>query len=104
MIARLAPVKVAVFPLLKNKPELVDKAKEIYMGLRGAHSAFYDQVGAIGRRYRRQDEIGTPFSVTIDFETVEKGTVTIRDRDSMKQERIAASEIEAYLSEKLSAQ
>ena len=87
---RMAPTKVAVFPLLKNKPELVKKSTDIHMSLRDRWPAFYDEVGAIGRRYRRQDEIGTPFCVTLDFETIENDTVTIRDRDTMRQERIHA--------------
>src|SRR5213076_2587629 len=90
---RIAPIKVAVLPLLKNKPDLVNKAKEVRDLLRPHLTVFYDEAGAIGRRYRRQDEAGTPFGLTIDFETLgEKGpelkdTVTLRDRDSMKQER-----------------
>ena len=85
---RIAPIKVAVFPLLKNKPELVKKAKAVRDLLRPHMSVFYDEAGAIGRRYRRQDEAGTPFGVTIDFDTLgEKGpelqdTVTLRDRDT----------------------
>jgi glycyl-tRNA synthetase len=94
---RMAPVKVAVFPLLKNKPELVDRAEGIYRDLRGRWTAFYDQVGNIGRRYRRQDEIGTPCCVTIDFETLADHTVTVRDRDTMAQQRIPIAELEAYL-------
>jgi glycyl-tRNA synthetase len=96
---RIAPIKVAIFPLLKNKPELVRKAKEVRDLLRPHMTAFYDEAGAIGRRYRRQDEAGTPFGVTIDFETLgEKGpelqdTVTLRERDSMKQERVKISEL-----------
>jgi glycyl-tRNA synthetase len=84
----MAPIKVAVFPLLKNKPELVAKAREFFERLRAVWPAFWDQTGAIGRRYRRQDEAGTPFGVTIDFETLENGTVTLRERDSMQQERL----------------
>jgi glycyl-tRNA synthetase len=101
---RIAPVKVAIFPLLKNKPELVAKAREIYTSLRSRWNVFYDETGAIGRRYRRQDEAGTPFGITIDFETLgEKGeelkdTVTLRHRDSMKQERIKISDLIAKLS------
>jgi glycyl-tRNA synthetase len=96
---RIAPIKVAVFPLLKNRPELVAKAREIYDLLRRHMPVFYDDGGAIGRRYRRQDEAGTPFGVTIDFDTLgEKGpelkdTVTLRERDTMKQERVAISEL-----------
>ena len=96
---RIASVKVAVFPLLKNKPDLVKKAKEVRDLLRPHMSVFYDEAGAIGRRYRRQDEAGTPFGVTIDFDTLgEKGpdlkdTVTLRDRDSMKQERVKIADL-----------
>jgi len=105
---RIAPIKVAVFPLLKNKPELVNKAKEVRDLLRPHLNVFYDEAGAIGRRYRRQDEAGTPFGVTIDFETLGeqgpplKDTVTLRDRDSMKQERVKISELAALLVEKVS--
>src|SRR2546421_12347036 len=100
---RVAPVKCAVFPLLKNKEQLVEKAKEIVDLLRPHMNVFYDESGAIGRRYRRQDEIGTPFGVTIDFETLgEKDaslqdTVTLRDRDSMKQERVPIKELVSVL-------
>ncbi len=90
---RVAPVKAAVFPLLKNKPELVEKARGIYAALQHCWPCQYDQAGAIGRRYRRQDEIGTPFCITVDFDSLEDGTVTLRERDSMKQERIAISEV-----------
>ncbi len=85
----VAPVKVAVFPLLKNKPELVAKAREVYAALKKKFGAVeFDDNGNIGKRYRRQDEIGTPYCVTVDFDTLEKGTVTLRDRDSGKQEVI----------------
>ncbi|MDE1171112.1 MAG: glycine--tRNA ligase [Verrucomicrobium sp.] len=95
---KIAPIKVGVFPLLKNKPELVAKAKEIVEKLRRHMVVFYDESGAIGRRYRRMDEAGTPFGVTVDFETLEgkegpKDTVTLRHRDSMKQERVAIDEL-----------
>jgi glycyl-tRNA synthetase len=104
---RIAPIKVAVFPLLKNKPELVKKAKAVRDLLRPHMSVFYDEAGAIGRRYRRQDEAGTPFGVTIDFDTLgEKGpelqdTVTLRDRDTMKQDRVKISELLSMLLEKI---
>ena len=100
---RIAPIKVAVFPLLKNKPELVSKAKAVRDLLREQMPVFYDEAGAIGRRYRRQDEAGTPFGVTIDFDTLgEKGpelkdTVTLRDRDSMKQERVKIADLPGRL-------
>ena len=96
---RIAPIKVAVFPLLKNKPELVKKAQEVRDLLRPYMTVFYDEASAIGRRYRRQDEVGTPFGVTIDFDTLgEKGpeladTVTLRERDTMKQERVKISDL-----------
>jgi glycyl-tRNA synthetase len=102
---RIAPIKVAVFPLLKNRPPLVEKAKEVFHLLRGQFSAFYDDGGAIGRRYRRQDEAGTPFGVTIDFDTLgEKGpqlkdTVTLRDRDTLKQERVAIKDLPQRIAE-----
>jgi len=101
---RIAPIKCAVFPLLKNKEPLVAKAKEIVDLLRPHMSVFYDESGAIGRRYRRQDEIGTPFGVTVDFETLgEKDpklreSVTLRERDSMKQERVRISDLLQLLS------
>ena len=104
---RVAPIKVAIFPLLKNRPELVRKAGEVRELLRPHLTVFYDEVGAIGRRYRRQDEAGTPFGVTIDFDTLgEKGpelkdTVTLRDRDSMKQERVKIGDLLPLLLEKV---
>ena len=104
---RIAPIKCAVFPLLKNKEPLVAKAREIVRLLRPHMNVFYDETGAIGRRYRRQDEIGTPFGVTVDFDTLgEKGeelrdTVTLRERDSMKQERVKISELASLLSERI---
>jgi len=97
----VAPVKVAVFPLLKNKPELVKKARGVFEELRKYWPCFWDQVGAIGRRYRRQDEIGTPVCVTIDFDTLEDNTVTLRDRDTMQQERIGIDELPARLHQEL---
>lgn len=94
---RIAPVKVAVFPLLKNRPELVAKAQALYVDLRRTWDADYDHAGAIGRRYRRQDEIGTPFCVTVDFDTLEDDTVTVRERDSMQQIRMPIAELRAWL-------
>ena len=105
---RIAPIKCAVFPLLKNKEALVAKAKEIVALLRPHMSVFYDETGAIGRRYRRQDEIGTPFGVTVDFETlgekdrVLRDTVTLRDRDSMKQERVPIKDLPGILVSRIS--
>ena len=104
---RMAPIKCAVFPLLKNKEPLVIKAKEIVSLLRPHMTVFYDESGAIGRRYRRQDEIGTPFGVTVDFETLGekdtslRDTVTLRDRDSMRQERIAIQDLPGILRDRL---
>lgn len=98
---KLSPIKVAVLPLVKNKPDLVKKAREVYELLKPYFMCQYDEVGSIGRRYRRQDEIGTPFCITIDFETLEKDDLTIRDRDTMKQERIKTKELIKILKEKL---
>ena len=94
----IAPYKVAVLPLQKN---LGEKAQEIYKSLQKHFMATYDEAGSIGKRYRRQDEIGTPFCVTIDFDTLEKGTVTVRDRDTMAQDTIKVEEIVDYLNKKL---
>ena len=104
---RVAPIKCAVFPLLKNKEPLVAKAKEIVGLLRSQMTVFYDESGAIGRRYRRQDEIGTPFGVTVDFETLGekdpalRDTITLRDRDSMQQERVAIQDLPVILQERI---
>lgn len=95
----LAPVKVAVFPLMKNKPELVAKAREVYDELRKSiPNSMFDDNGNVGKRYRRQDEIGTPWCVTIDFDTLEGNDVTVRDRDTGEQKRIALTELVGYLS------
>ena len=98
---KLAPYKVAVFPLLKNKPELVKKAREVYNILKKEFNVAFDDRGNIGKRYYSQDEIGTPFCVTIDFDTLEKDDITIRDRDTMKQERIKISGLVNFLNEKI---
>jgi glycyl-tRNA synthetase len=104
---RMAPIKCAVFPLLKNKEALVAKAKEVIDVLRPHLFVFYDESGAIGRRYRRQDEIGTPFGVTVDFETLGekdpelRDTVTLRDRDSMKQERVAIKDLPEIIGKRI---
>ena len=104
---RMAPIKCAVFPLLKNNEQLVAKGKEIADLLRPHMNVFYDESGAIGRRYRRQDEIGTPFALTVDFETLGekdaalRDTVTLRDRDSMKQERVPIKELLSILSSRI---
>ncbi len=97
----VAPIKVAVFPLVKNKPPLYAKAREIFASLQRDWYCFWDESGAIGRRYRRQDEVGTPFCVTVDFQTLEDGTMTLRDRDSMTQERLTLSALRERLSEQI---
>ena len=91
----LAPVKFAVSPLLKNKPELVEKAREVYASLAKANPGrvMWDDNGNIGKRYRRQDEIGTPYCVVIDFQTLEDGTVTVRDRDTTEQKRVQVGDL-----------
>ena len=94
---KLAPYKAAVFPLLKNKPELVAKAQGIYKELKNNFTVAWDERGNIGKRYFAQDEIGTPCCITIDFQTLEDDTVTIRDRDTMKQERVRADELNEIL-------
>ncbi|WP_307189962.1 glycine--tRNA ligase [Caldicellulosiruptor saccharolyticus] len=96
----IAPVKAGVFPLLKRE-ELVKKAKEIYNNLKYKWIVQYDESGSIGKRYRRQDEIGTPFGITVDYQTLEDNTVTIRDRDTMEQVRVHIEEIIPYLEEKI---
>jgi len=100
----VAPVKIAVFPLLKNKPALVEKAREVYADLKKQFSAVeFDDNGNIGKRYRRQDEIGTPFCVTVDFDTLEKDNmVTVRNRDTATQERVNLTELKQYLLARLS--
>ncbi len=98
---RMAPVKVAVFPLLKNKPELVDKAREVFDMLKPNYMCEFDDNGNVGKRYRRQDEIGTPYCVTVDFDTLENGTVTVRDRDSMEQVRVGIDELKNWLTKGL---
>ena len=98
---RLAPVKAAVFPLIK-KEGMPEKAAEVFGALKAAGlSCQYDQQGAIGRRYRRQDEIGTPYCITIDGDTMTDDTVTIRDRDSLEQTRIAVKDVVAEVSGRL---
>jgi len=98
---KLAPVKIAVLPLVRNKPELVERAKEVYQLLKPHFICQYDELGSIGRRYRRQDEIGTPYAITVDFETLKQNDVTVRDRDTMKQERIKIQDLASFFREKL---
>jgi glycyl-tRNA synthetase len=97
----IAPVKAAVLPLVSNKPELVDVARKFFQQLQKRYSVEYDTSGAIGRRYRRQDESGTPFCFTVDFQTLEDETVTIRFRDSMEQRRVTSTEALAILSKEI---
>ena len=100
--ARVAPFKAAVFPLLKNKPQLVERAEALYRRLKKRFNVFYDESGNIGRRYRRQDEIGTPFGITIDFDTVEKDAgVTVRHRDTLEQVRMTEDEVVRFLDEQV---
>jgi len=98
---QLAPYKAAVFPLLKNKPELVDKARGVFDALRQKFALAWDERGNIGKRYFAQDEIGTPFCITVDFQTLENDSVTVRERDSMHQERVAIKDLEAFLRQAL---
>jgi glycyl-tRNA synthetase len=106
-VPRMAPIKVGIFPLLKKNEEQVRICKEIQKKLQPWMTVFYDDGGAVGRRYRRQDEIGTPFCITVDFETIgENGpelqnTVTIRHRDSMEQERLPIDALLPWLLERV---
>lgn len=97
----IAPIKVAVFPLLKNKPELVAKAQSIFDKLKWRYMCEFDDNGNIGKRYRRQDEIGTPYCITVDFDSLADETVTVRDRDTMEQERVHVDQLQKHLTEKL---
>jgi glycyl-tRNA synthetase len=98
--SRLAPVKVAVLPLSRNE-KLSPKARGLAETLRRNWNIEFDDAGAIGRRYRRQDEIGTPFCVTVDFDTLDDNAVTVRERDTMKQDRVSLDQIEGYLAGRL---
>jgi glycyl-tRNA synthetase len=97
---RLAPVKAAVLPLSRNE-DLSPKAKDLAAQLRKSWNIEFDDAGAIGRRYRRQDEIGTPFCITVDFETLDDQAVTIRERDTMSQDRVSLDKVEGYLAARL---
>ncbi|TBR17020.1 hypothetical protein EPO66_03515 [bacterium] len=97
----LAPVKVAVLPLLKNRPEIVEVARKISKDLKTAFVAVYDDTAAIGKLYRRQDEVGTLYCVTVDVQSLEDKQVTVRDRDTMQQERIGLDRLKEYLVEKI---
>ena len=98
---KLAPYKAAIFPLLANKPELVTKARGIYEDLRKEFLVAWDDRGNIGKRYYSQDEIGTPYCITVDFDSLEKGDVTVRDRDTAKQERVQIEKLGEFLAGKL---
>jgi len=99
---RIAPIKVGVFPLVKNKPLLVERAQKLYRRFQRKWNVIFDQSGAIGRRYRRIDEVGVPFGVTVDFETIEgDGSITLRDRDTMKQQRLSEDEAISYIEEQI---
>jgi len=99
--SKIAPYKVAVFPLLANKPELVKLAKSVYLDVKEEFSAVFDDRGNIGKRYYSQDEIGTPYCVTVDFDSLKDNSVTVRDRDSMKQDRVKIKELKEILKKKL---
>ena len=100
---KIAPFKAAVFPLMANKPDLVKKARDIYLKIKssGIVPVAFDDNGNVGKRYRRQDEIGTPYCFTVDFQTLEDDTITVRDRNTMKQERIRVDKIPEFLKEKM---
>jgi glycyl-tRNA synthetase len=96
----IAPIKVGIFPLV-NRDGMPEIARNIYNDLKGRFTCFYDEKGAIGRRYRRQDEAGTPFCITVDGQTTQDQTVTVRERDSMEQIRLATDQLRSYLRDKL---
>ncbi|HNZ70958.1 MAG TPA: His/Gly/Thr/Pro-type tRNA ligase C-terminal domain-containing protein, partial [Candidatus Dojkabacteria bacterium] len=98
---KISAYKAAIFPLVANKPEITGKAREIFEKLVESHRVVWDDRGNIGKRYRYQDEIGTPYCITVDYQTLEDNTVTIRDRDNMTQIRLNIEEIDKYLTEKL---
>ncbi len=98
---RIAPVKAVILPLVNNKPELTEKARELFRDIQSKFMCEYDTSGTIGKRYRRADEVGTPFCITVDFDTVDGDTVTIRRRDSMEQVRIASNEVLTFLSREI---
>lgn len=102
--AKIAPVHIAVFPLLRNRPELIEKARKVFNSLKMKYRVEYDDNGNIGKRYRRQDEIGTPLCVTIDYDTLDDDTITVRERDTMQSERITIEKIETYCENKIKSQ
>ena len=102
ILPALAPIKAGVFPLVK-KDGMPEFAEKLAAELRTHFPVFYDESGAIGRRYRRQDEVGTPYCITVDGQTMEDGTVTLRDRDTLQQERLAADRVAAIVQERIAA-
>mmetsp|Transcript_34705 Transcript_34705/g.86584 ORF Transcript_34705/g.86584 Transcript_34705/m.86584 type:complete len:189 (-) Transcript_34705:151-717(-) len=101
---RVAPIKAAVFPLVKNNQQIMDKATELYKKLQRRHNVAFDAAGNIGRRYRRMDEAGTPFCITVDFDTLDEAsphfnTVTLRERDSTEQRRISVDEVVGFVTD-----
>ncbi len=98
---RIAPIKAAVFPLVKNKPELLEKAQTLHKKLQRRWNVAFDISGAIGRRYRRMDEVGTPFCITVDFDSLEDGTITLRDRDTTEQVRMSEEELMEHLESRI---
>ena len=99
---KVSPFKMAVFPLLANKPKLVKAGRKIYQDLKKDYVVAWDDIGNIGKRYRRQDEIGTPWCLTVDFDSLKDKAVTVRDRDTMKQERIKVDKLKEFFQTKLS--
>jgi glycyl-tRNA synthetase len=97
----LAPIKIAVLPLLRNRSEIVELARKITQDLQKSFVTVYDDTAAIGRLYRRQDEVGTPYCVTVDVDSLEDGAVTIRERDSMEQMRVSVDQLKSVFDEKL---
>jgi len=97
----IAPIKVAILPLMKNKEEIMAKSTEIFKKLQMRYNVVFDAAGNIGRRYRRMDEVGTPFCVTIDFDSREDNTVTVRQRDSTEQARMNIDELYTYLAKEI---
>src|SRR5207249_1910220 len=100
--SQLAPYKVAVFPLVANKEELIQEAQHTYRALKSKVPTYWDDRGNIGKRYKYQDEVGTPYCITIDYQTLEDKSVTIRDRDTTQQERIPLEKVVHYVLEKMS--
>ena len=99
---QIAPIKIAVFPLVKNKPEIVEKARSLFKRLQKSWYTVYDETGAIGRRYRRMDEVGTPWCVTVDFDSLDNNTYTLRDRDTTQQTRLSEDELVKFFEQHLS--